>query len=358
MHYTRREFTKLALVGAPAAALLLKPNALFGAAAATGKPNSTWAGVQVGLNVPYSFGTRTAMTAEDILARCLPIGISDVELRAQAIENSFGLPAEMVMGPAPSDYAGARARAGEIPGVTPVAPPAAPSPSVGTAGGRMPQTPEELAAYKTKAAALGKWRLGVSMSKAKELRAKYDAAGVDIGVVKFDGLGDLMGDELDYAFTLAKALGARAVSGELIMPAVKRLGEAADRHQLFVAHHSHLAGSPAIYEEAMSHGKYAGMNLDIGHWIAGNYGSPVPFMKKHHARITHLHVKDRLKNAGVNVEFGTGDTPVREVLQLVRDNKWPIQAIIEFEIPMPSPTADRTPAILKAIDYCKTCLLS
>jgi sugar phosphate isomerase/epimerase len=353
MHYTRREFTKLALVGAPAA-FLLKPSSLF--AAMDAKASSTWAGVEVGLNVPYSFGTRTAMTAEDILARCVQIGISDVELRAQAIENSFGLPAEMVLGPAVSDYAGAMAKAGEIPGVSPMAP-RPESAGRGTAGGAMPRTPEEIAAYKAKADELRHWRLKVSMSKATALRAKYAAAGVDIGIVKFDGIADLPDDELDYAFTLAKALGARAVSGELSMPAAKRLGAAADRNQLFVAHHSHLAGSPAIYEEAMSFGKFAGVNLDIGHFVAGNYGSPVPFIQKHHARITHLHVKDRLKNAGPNVQFGEGDTPIKEVLQLIRDNRWPIQAVIEFEIPM-LPSLDRNPAIMKCMEYCKNCLLA
>ena len=63
------------------------------------------------------------------------------------------------------------------------------------------------------------------------------------------------------------------------MPAAERLGAAADEHRLFVAHHAHLAGSPAIYEHAMSDGKFAAANLDIGHFVAGNYGSPLPFMR-------------------------------------------------------------------------------
>jgi sugar phosphate isomerase/epimerase len=355
--YSRREFGKLAVVGAPAAALLLQSTPVFGATPV--KPNSKWAGVQVGMNVPYSLGTRTAMNGEEVLARCVALGVSAVELRAQPIESSMGLPASIVLGPAPSDYAGAMARAGEIPGVpttTTSAAPGAPPPSVGTAGGRAPRTPEQIAAYRAAAAELRKWRLTAPLAKAKELRAKYEEAGVVIDIVKFDGIGDIEGDELDYAFTLAKALGARAVSGELVMPAVKRLGEAADRHQLFIAHHAHLAGSPAIYEEAFRHGKFAGANLDIGHFIAGNYGSPLAFMKKHHERITHIHVKDRKLNAGPNVEFGQGDTPVKEVLQAIRDHGWRIMAAIEFEIPLPA-GIDRTPEILKAMQYCKECLL-
>ena len=59
----------------------------------------------------------------------------------------------------------------------------------------------------------------------------------------------------------------------------------------------------------------------------------MPFLKQHHDRITHIHVKDRKLNNGPNVPFGQGDTPIKEVLQLIRDNKWNIQATIEFEYP-------------------------
>ena len=83
----------------------------------------------------------------------------------------------------------------------------------------------------------------------------------------------------------------------------------------------------------------------------------MPFIEQHHARITHLHVKDRKKQGGPNVAFGQGDTPIREILQTIRDNKWPIPAMIEFEIPLP-PGTDRTPELLKCLDYCKQCLLS
>ena len=54
---TRRQFGKLALAALPAAAL---PHSLSAASWMRQKPNSKWAGVQVGMNVPYNFGTQTA----------------------------------------------------------------------------------------------------------------------------------------------------------------------------------------------------------------------------------------------------------------------------------------------------------
>ena len=82
MTYTRRELGKLVLI-LPVAGLV--PRALFGQQRA--KPNSTFAGVTVGINVPYSFGTRT-MSGDEVLDKTLQLGISAVELRSQPVELS------------------------------------------------------------------------------------------------------------------------------------------------------------------------------------------------------------------------------------------------------------------------------
>ncbi len=359
--YTRRELGKLVMAGIPAVPLLERSSAF---AASSTKPLSTWAGVQVGMNVPYNFGTRTTMSAEDVLEKCIGLGVGCVELRAQPIEKSLGLPANLVLGPAPVDFEAARTRAGAVPGVTKGGGAAAnpggarDSGSAGTPGqGGPPQTPEQLAAYKAAADELRKWRTALPMGKAKELRKKYEASGVTIDIVKFDGLGTLSDEELDYACTLAKALGARAVSGELSIPSFQRMGQAADRNKFFIGLHGHVAVTPAIWEQAFTYGKYVGANVDIGHFIAGNNYSPLPFIKQYHERVTHIHVKDRKMHDGPNVPFGQGDTPIKEILQTIRDNKWRIPAIIEFEIPLP-PGTDRTPELLKCMDYCKQVLLA
>jgi sugar phosphate isomerase/epimerase len=82
----------------------------------------------------------------------------------------------------------------------------------------------------------------------------------------------------------------------------------------------------------------------------------VPFIKKYPDRITHVHVKDRKLNNGPNMPFGQGDTPIKEVLQLMRDNKWTFQATIEFEYPVPA-GSDRMAEMAKCLEYCKSCLV-
>ncbi|HKB12584.1 MAG TPA: TIM barrel protein, partial [Vicinamibacterales bacterium] len=71
-------------------------------------------------------------------------------------------------------------------------------------------------------------------------------------------------------------------------------------------------------------------NLDIGHFTAANFDA-MAYIRQHHGDITNLHLKDRKKNQGDNVPWGQGDTPIREVLQLLKKEKWPIRAYVEYE---------------------------
>jgi sugar phosphate isomerase/epimerase len=312
MLWTRRDFGK--------AALFALPLARSAAASAQPRPNSMVRGVLIGMNVPYNFGGRT-MPIDEIIQNCVQLGISGVELRTQPVEAFLGAPA-----------------------------------SPATAGrGRGSLTPEQESARKAAAEALRKWRISLPMDKVREVRTRFDAAGILIDIVKVDGIITMPDDETDYAFKVAKQLGARAISTEIALEGTKRLGGFADKHQMMVGYHGHASTSAADFETAFSHARHNGANLDIGHFVAGQNTSPVPFIKQHHDRITHIHVKDRKRDNGPNVPFGQGDTPIKEVLQLIRDNRWNIQATIEFEYPVPE-GSDRMTELKRSIDYCRAAL--
>ena len=139
--------------------------------------------------------------------------------------------------------------------------------------------------------------------------------------------------------------------------------EFADKHRIIVAYHGHVAvtdpeafSRPGAWEQAFFYSKYNWANVDIGHFVAGDHGSPVPFLEKHHERVTHVHIKDRRRGNGPNVPLGQGDTPVVEVLRLIRDRKWPIQATIEFKYPVPA-GSDRMTEIARAFKYCRDALV-
>ena len=81
---------------------------------------------------------------------------------------------------------------------------------------------------------------------------------------------------------------------------------------------------------ALAQSKRFAINLDIGHFVAAGF-DPVDYITKNHDRITNLHIKDRKKDQGDNTAWGTGDTPIRDVLQLLKREGWPIRAYVEYE---------------------------
>ena len=306
----RRQFAQLAT-----GTLLAAP---FARAHAAGKPNSKFAGVHVGINAPYSFGN-SEMTAEEILKACVELNLSAIELRTQPIEAAFGAPAKLISAKAKVLPAGAA---------------------------------------EDHAKKLAEWRKSVDLAKARAFRQQWEETGVFIEVIKVDGIFKMGESELDYVFSLAKALGARGISTEISKNEEdhKRVGQFATKHKVYLALHGHASTGPAHWEKAFAQGEYVGANVDLGHFVAGDHGSPVEFIKKHHKRITHVHVKDRKKGNGINTPFGEADTPIGEVLRLIRDNKWPIQATIEFEYKVPA-GSDRMKELAKCIQFCRAALV-
>jgi sugar phosphate isomerase/epimerase len=315
MDYTRRELGRLMLGSLPVATLM--PRTLF-ARQAGKKPNSTFAGVTVGMNVPYNFGTRT-MPVDEVIAKTAQLNVSAVELRSQPIELLMGVPMTVL------------------------------------------EPGRDKAAQKQATEDLRAWRLKANPAGASAAKKKFDEAGIRIDVVKFDNIYNFTDPELDYAFALAKAAGARAISCELEVEGSKRVGQFADKHNFIVAYHGHTKTPESMFNEAFSYAKHNYANLDIGHYVAGNLGNPVDFIRQHHDRITHIHVKDRKAQAngkdGDNVPFGQGDTPIKECLRLIRDNTWPITATIEFEYAVPA-GSDRMAEMARCVEYCKDALVS
>ena len=202
------------------------------------------------------------------------------------------------------------------------------------------------------------WRLSTSMEKFEELRKMYTEAGVDIHVVKFGDIGnpDMPDAQIEYYFNVAKALGAKGITRELSEKAAKRLGPLADKHQIVIGFHNHTQIRPTTYDgDFLSYGKHLGINLDVGHYVAGTNESPIPFIEKHHDRILSLHVKDRRINQGSNMPFGQGDTPIALLLQYMKRHNLTFPADIELEYKVPK-DSDAVKEVIKCVNFCNRCL--
>jgi sugar phosphate isomerase/epimerase len=316
----------------------LAPSAF--AAASAPKPNSTINGVRLGLNAPYSFHGQFP-TAEETLQAMVQLGLSWVELRGPAIEGFAGMPA------APQ-----RQRGGQAPGGQ-------------QQGGQQQSAEARAAARKAYDEEVRRWRLSQSMDRYHELRRMYENAGVNIQLVKFPDLSASMSDdEAAYIFEVARALGAEGITLEPPLTETKRLGQLAAKHRIMLGYHGHdnvedvqKFGRAGAFEQAFFYSPFNGANVDIGHWTAGNNTSPAPFIKEYSNRITNVHLKDRKKNHGPNVPWGQGDTPLREILHLMRDNKYEFQATIEMEHPVPEGSTMMA-ELAKCVQYAKDILNS
>jgi sugar phosphate isomerase/epimerase len=206
---------------------------------------------------------------------------------------------------------------------------------------------------------LRKWRLETSLDHFKNVRKKFEAAGIAIHAYNYSANASFSDAEIDRGFEIAKALGAGYITASTTLDVARRIAPLAEKHQMVVAMHGHSNVSdpnefatPGSFDAALKMSKYFKINLDIGHFTAANFDA-LAFLREHHADITNLHLKDRRKNQGDNVLWGQGDTPIREVLQTLRKERWPIPADIEYEY---RGTGSPTEEVKKCYEYAKQAL--
>ena len=185
--------------------------------------------------------------------------------------------------------------------------------------------------------ALRRWRIETPIAHFAAIRTKFQSAGQTIRAYNYSFGADFTDAEIERGFEMAKALGSEYITASTTVAVAKRVAPFAEKHRMVVAMHNHSNTSdpnefatPESFAAGIAPSKYFKVNLDIGHFTAANY-DPVAYLREHHASITNLHLKDRRKNQGPNVPWGTGDTPIRDVLQLVKREKWPITAHLEYE---------------------------
>jgi len=349
LDFTRRDLGKLALAALPASRLL------------AAKPNSNFGGVQVGV-ITYSYRSMPgANDAKELLKYIVDSGVSGIELMGPAAEIYAGSPAPAGRGPGGGGGGGqGRGRGAGAPGATPGTPAAGGGQARGQGGGgRQQMTPEQQAAQRARGEELKKWRLSVSMDKYKELRSMYNEAGVNIYAFKLEPNPNMSDEEYEYIFHVADTLGANHVTLELSNNAefTQRIGDFAAKKHMRVAYHAHLQATIDAWDTVLAQSKGNAINLDCGHYVAGTSESPIPVILKHHDRIASIHLKDRKKksNGGDNLAWGQGETPIREILQLMRKEKYGFPASIELEYQIPE-GSDAVVETSKCVQFCKNAL--
>jgi sugar phosphate isomerase/epimerase len=297
--FGRRDFLRQSLL--LGTGLLAGPSVLAGGP----RPNSRFGGVRIGA-ITYSFRS-LPVTPADIIRYCQQCGLSALELKGDTAEPFAGAPA------------GAKVR---------------------------------------------EWRETAGMEKFVELRKMLRKAGISVYAYKPNALGERNSDgEIEHAMKAARALGATSVTVELPKDPAhsKRLADIAARHRIYVGYHAHTQATDTAWDEALAQSPWNTLNLDCGHYIAagGNNtaASLLALIEAKHDRISSLHLKDRRlkQNGAANVEWGKGDTPIREILQLMKAKRYRFPASIELEYPVPA-GSDAVKEVTKCVAYAREAL--
>jgi len=206
---------------------------------------------------------------------------------------------------------------------------------------------------------LRRWRIETPLSHFEAIRKRFTAAGLTIYGFNYSFNDSFSDDEIDRGFAIARALGAEIITASATLSAMRRVVPYAERHQMVVAVHNHSNVSdpnefarPESFAAATALSPQVKVNLDIGHFTAANYDA-VAYLREHHASITNLHLKDRGRDQGPNVPWGTGDTPITDVLRLLQRERWPIRAHLEYEHRGAGSPVDE---VTRCYDYVKQAL--
>jgi hypothetical protein len=287
---SRRDFGKLVLTGIPAAA----------AWSAAGDPAVN--GVRVGVDT-YSFRDQVRTpgrdNVDDIIKALQFAGAREIELSSSNTEPG-GPNSGPAVPPPPSAY-----------------PPPITAP-----------TPEQVAAAKLAVRNdLRRWRLATPPRNHEAVRAKFQTAGMTLFAYRVDYDEQFTDEEIEVTFQQAKALGVHVIASLTTLSGARRLAPFAEKHEMTVALHNTANGkdpnaiaSPQSFRTALAISKNFRLNLDIGHFTAANYEA-VAFIQENHAGISHIQLKDRTRNGGTNEQFGEGDTPIKDVLTLIREEE-------------------------------------
>jgi sugar phosphate isomerase/epimerase len=209
---------------------------------------------------------------------------------------------------------------------------------------------------------LTRWRLENPISQFEFVGRKFRDAGIELNAFYYDFRKNMSDVEIERGFLIARSLGITVITSSSNPSISRRVDRFAREYRIRVGMHNHPQegrpdefGGPNDFAQAMRESsEFICVSLDIGHFVAAGY-DPVKYLAENPSRIVTLHLKDRKKGLGrksPTVRFGTGDTPIKEVLQLLKRKQFKIPANIEHEIKEQDPVQ----GVKESLEYCRQAL--
>ena len=198
-------------------------------------------------------------------------------------------------------------------------------------------TPEQVAATNSAyRAGLRNWRLETPLTAFTAMRDKLAAAGITPHACALNYDDSIADDEIDITMRQVSALGVNVISSSLTMATAARLVPFAERHRMTIAIHNQVDGNSAgaiataDLEKAVALSPLFKLKLDVGNLTASNCDA-VSELRDRQPRVAYVLLKDRLRNGGASQPFGEGDTPLADVLRVLKGSSASIPAFLEYD---------------------------
>jgi len=292
----RRTF--ISLTGAAAALTAMPVSLGFGSEPKKSKlkkPDSRFGGVQIGA-ITYSWRSLPG-NAEDTLKYCLQCGISSIELMGNTAEQFAGIPQPAFNGlvwmQRRSRWKHLRKLRRKIPRSS-------------INGG-----------------------LTAPISKYEDLRRMYNDAGVKIHIAKFSP-ENWSDEEIDYSFRAAKPWEREVYQRRSVRFQQKNsdLLPVNMACRSFCTSIFNLVSRDGLSRSSLTCRLTICLTLMQATILEPQVFIQNGIIEKLHNRIASVHIKDKTGPKGnppnTNMEWGKGETPIKDILLLIRKNKWPI----------------------------------
>jgi sugar phosphate isomerase/epimerase len=288
-------------------------------------PSSRIGNVQIG-TITYSFRSMPgANDPEQVLSYIVSAGLSSTELMGEPILRFLGAPTTTA--PSPNQI------------------------------NQMTDPAQRDAAQRQRAAydaELNRFFASPDMNRVAELKKLFNDAGVTIHLTKLNANTP---ESAEFAFRVARALGARGNSAEIGEEPARLQGPIAARHGVVTTMHNHAQpGDPNFvgFDRILAISPGVALNLDVGHYYGSTGRSPVPEIRRLHQRIVSFHLKDKTspEEGNQNVPWGFGGTPLPEILRLVNREGYNINADVELEYEIPE-GSNAVKEVAKCLEYCR-----
>lgn len=199
-------------------------------------------------------------------------------------------------------------------------------------------------------------------SEIKGWKKRFDDAGVKITSYFVDFGGQPVAEHIRRNFQAGRLLGVDVLSSNVPRSLIPEVDKQCQQFKMYVGLHNEVYGRPepnqvqfpsdyvAVFRTSS---RWIGATLDVGHLYAAGY-SPVEFIRRHHARIVSIHLKNenRVLPHYTDFPFAKGPTPLIPTLHELQAVHFRRAANIEWAVQ----NMDPIKGISEALAYVRQAL--